>query len=98
MMHCVFRCIENRVPAVRSANTGVTCAINRFGKVYGVLQGDAEDDYRVAGFQVVKVQIPQEPFNLTFYTRYGDVFGILAAVVAVGMLVGILIAARRGSR
>ena len=29
MTHCVFRCVENRVPALRCANTGVTCAVKR---------------------------------------------------------------------
>lgn len=94
MMHCVFRCIENRVPAVRSANTGVTCAINRFGMVHEVLRGERQDDYRVAGFKLTEVQIPTEPFRLTFYTRYGDVFGLFAAFVAVGTLVGVFLNGR----
>jgi len=33
MSHCVLRCVENRVPAVRAANTGVTCFIGSTGFV-----------------------------------------------------------------
>ena len=33
MAHCVFRCIENRVPAVRCANNGVSCFIDSNGTI-----------------------------------------------------------------
>ena len=31
--NAVFRCVETRLPMVRSANTGVTCTVNIYGRV-----------------------------------------------------------------
>ena len=31
--NAVFRCIENRVPMVRSCNNGLSCWVDRFGRV-----------------------------------------------------------------
>ncbi|MFA7332727.1 MAG: apolipoprotein N-acyltransferase [Kiritimatiellia bacterium] len=37
MAQCVFRCVENRVSAVRATNTGITCVIDRQGRIVGFL-------------------------------------------------------------
>jgi apolipoprotein N-acyltransferase len=83
MAHCVLRCVENRVPAVRVGNTGVTCSIDSFGRMEGVLKNS---DGRVAfpGFLCTSVTVPGEGFELTPYTRHGDVFGQVSA--GLGML------------
>ena len=39
LANAVFRCVETRLPMVRSANTGVTCFINEFGRVTQKLVG-----------------------------------------------------------
>jgi len=68
----ILRAVENRVPVVRSANTGYTCAIDARGQVTDILM-DFEGRYDGPGFRLVSVQIPPEGMPLTFYTRYGDV-------------------------
>ena len=35
--NAIFRCVETRRPMARAANTGVTCFVNRFGRVTQVL-------------------------------------------------------------
>lgn len=84
----VFRAVENRVPLVRSANTGFSCAINQLGQIDQVLTG-GNNRHDGKGFQAVTVQVPPETMPLTFYTRHGDVFawsclplGMIALVFA----------------
>lgn len=84
-MQCVLRCVENGVPAVRAANTGVSCFIDRRGRVYDVLAGPDGGTY-VVGFRTSAIDVPGEELPLTFYTRHGDVFGAACAILAVGML------------
>lgn len=85
MAHCVFRCVENRVPAVRCANTGVTCYIDDLGEIREVLD-DGEGNTFVTGFITPWVLVPSDLSPLTFYTRHGDVFarsclGVFALVL-----------------
>ncbi len=74
MSHCVFRCVENRVPAVRCANTGVSCCIDRLGRVHDVLD-DGAGEVKVSGFKSAVVEVPGPELPLTGYTRHGDWFG-----------------------
>lgn len=74
MIQCVFRCVENRVPAARATNTGVTCCIDPRGRVHDLLR-DADGDLRGAGFRLAEVRVPGADLPLTFYTRHGDLFG-----------------------
>jgi apolipoprotein N-acyltransferase len=85
MTHSVFRAVENRVPVVRAANTGISCGIDRFGRIHSVLAGEAGSTF-VAGFQLVTSQVPREDMSLTVYTRYGDWFG-WSGLGAVGIVV-----------
>ncbi|MEX1118870.1 MAG: apolipoprotein N-acyltransferase [Terrimicrobiaceae bacterium] len=78
--NAVFRTIENRIPMIRAANTGVTCAIDRFGRETHRLQ-EADGNTFFEGFLVGSVQIASTP-SLTFYTRHGDVFTLLCFAVA----------------
>ena len=73
MMHSVLRAIENRVPVARAANTGVTCVIDRSGRILGripVGTSEAED----ADCLIQNVYLPDANMQLSFYTRYGDWF------------------------
>lgn len=76
MAHCVFRCVENGVPAVRVANTGVTCAIDEFGRITDRLD-DGEGNTYIAGCRIMEVAVPQSDWKPTFYHRYGDWFAAL---------------------
>ena len=68
LAHAVFRCVENRVPMVRCCNTGVTCFIDSYGSVQRSLA------VRTAGFTVGQLHPRSDGQELTFYTRYGDLF------------------------
>jgi apolipoprotein N-acyltransferase len=78
-----FRAVENRVPVVRAANTGISSLIDSTGRITdtttlfqeAVLSGDIRLTNRV-----------------TFYTRYGDVF---IHLVCAGLVITLLAAAGR---
>jgi len=72
----VFRAIENRIPLVRCANNGLTCWVDSLGIMHEVYFPGSKDIYK-AGYKIVSVPVLSrgEQRYLTFYTRYGDVFG-----------------------
>ncbi len=79
--HSVFRAVENRVPLVRAANTGVSGGIDRFGRIHNVLT-DGTGNTFISGFATVPVTPPPEDHAHTVYTRYGDWFGWLGLIWA----------------
>lgn len=74
LANAVFRSAETKLPLVRAANTGVTCFIDRFGRVTQTLQ--ARGDTFVEGILYGTISIRLQPTK-TFYTRYGDLFAML---------------------
>ncbi len=81
MTHSVFRAVETRTPAIRAANTGVSCGIDSHGRIHDLL-ADVDGHTFIAGFNIISSHIPPEDRAWTFYTRHGDVFawtGIIAA-------------------
>lgn len=94
MTHCVFRCVENRVAAVRATNTGITCFIDRNGAVYGALDPMAHGASAPA-FSARAMFVPAADMPLTFYTRHGDVFAAACVAVAILMLAFAISQARR---
>lgn len=81
----VFRCVENRVPGVRAANTGVTCAIDDRGRIRERLSGPDGEHTRDAGLLIVQVAVRGSTFRPTLYTRWGDLFGVSCAVLGCGL-------------
>jgi apolipoprotein N-acyltransferase len=83
LVQASFRAIENRVPMVRAANTGISAVIDADGRIrwrgplYEMLWH--VDEIRWAGVR-------------TFYTRFGDVFVWLCVVVST---LGVVVAATR---
>ena len=87
--NAIFRCIENRRPLVRAANTGVTCMVNRYGRVTQLLQ-DAKHSTFTQGVLTGTVAVPGSG-ELTFYTRHGELFAqICTGVAALFVLVRLL--------
>lgn len=86
--HCVFRSVENRVPVVRAANTGITCFIDRTGRVYGKLPV-ATHSAGEALYSKDIIRLPEKEARATFYSAHGDVFGNACAVFA--LLAGLLL-------
>jgi len=72
-----FRAVENRRYLVRAANTGISAIIDPFGREISRI-GLMENRALVGGVRAIS--------ELTFYTRYGDVFAW--SVVAISVLAG----------
>ena len=70
---------------VRSANTGVTCFVNEFGRVTQILQDDTGNTF-TEGVLSGSVDVPQDR-QLTFYSRHGEWFAeSCAAITAIAIL------------
>jgi apolipoprotein N-acyltransferase len=76
----IFRCVENRRPMIRSANTGVTCFVNEFGRVTQILRDDTGNTFN-EGVLTGEVNVPDNP-QLTFYTRHGEWFAEVCAGIS----------------
>ena len=79
LAHAVFRCVENRVPMVRSCNTGVTAIIDSFGRVNRRLNPQK------SGFLVGTIYPASVEKEATQYTKLGDRFA-KAMMVAGGVV------------
>jgi len=77
MQASVFRAVENRVPVVRAANTGVSCFIGPTGKIVSTLEVDGKDVW-VSGYDTAKVDISAARSR---YTVYGDLFVYLSGFI-----------------
>jgi len=91
--HAVFRCAENKIPMVRAANTGVTCMVDRLGRVNATLQTETGNTF-IEGVLFGKVAAPANPVP-TFYARNGEVFSIACLVFSALAAVIFLIRSRK---
>lgn len=89
MAHCVFRCIENRVPAVRCANNGVSCFIDSNGTINSELKDEMGSTFS-QGTLAHWTLVPGEDHPLTFYTRHGDVFAWTCTGITLATLLFLL--------
>ncbi len=83
----VFRCIENRLPMIRAANTGFSAFIDPHGTLLeqsGLFQE-----------QVLKRAFPISDSLPTFYTRYGDLFAFVAIAITLLAIIFRFIYAKR---
>ncbi len=94
LANAVFRCVENRRPMVRAANTGVTCFVNEFGRVTQILQDDTGNTF-TEGTLTGEVNVPQTS-RTTFYTRHGEWFPESCAVVTVLAIVFVFASRKLG--
>ena len=91
--HAVFRCAENKLPMIRASNTGVTCLVDRFGRITATLQSESGSTY-TEGVLFNRLAVSKTPAP-TFYARNGEVFSIACLVVALLAAAGFLIRARK---
>ncbi len=76
----VLRAVENRVPVVRSANTGISGVIRQDGTIVKETDIFVED--------VFVIELPLLPLASSLYTRFGDVFAWVCVAGALLCLVG----------
>jgi apolipoprotein N-acyltransferase len=77
-----FRAIENGVPLVRPAASGISSAIDPWGRVLGMA------DYFAPGDRTLSVQVPVGRIP-TLYARIGDLFAwVCVACLGIAILVG----------
>jgi apolipoprotein N-acyltransferase len=81
-----FRSIENGVPLVRCANTGITCWIDRYGRWQQVFTDKNGSVYGV-GFMHGTIPLPDR-HPQTFYNQHGDWFGWVCVGFAGIILIG----------
>jgi apolipoprotein N-acyltransferase len=74
----VFRAVENRLPIVRAANTGISAVIDATGRL------GEQTDLFVRTW--IKARITPAAGGMTFYTRWGDVFAYGCMLVTAGAL------------
>jgi len=78
----VYRAIENNLPLVRCANNGLTCWVDRRGRMHNVYFPNSKDVYK-AGYKIVSVPVGSSgKYVPTFYRKYGDLFGWTCCAVS----------------
>ncbi len=77
----VFRCIENRIPAVRATASGQTAVVDPNGFVVKELEPFCK------GFLIGELPVIEEDRKPTFYSITGDLFGQIAALISFVFLV-----------
>lgn len=80
----MFRTVENRRSMVRSANTGLSNAIDPYGRIINQIADRNGRSVNIQGYTVVDVPLND---TLTFYTKFGDVFVCLCLGIILGPVV-----------
>jgi apolipoprotein N-acyltransferase len=76
-----FRAVENRVSVFRCANGGISCIIDKFGRVGKEQILPEEQD----GFLIGSIALKHQKKE-TIYTLYGDWFPIACFVISLGLI------------
>ena len=84
-VNAAFRAIETRRPLVRCTNNGLSCWVDRHGRLHGVYFEEGDRDIYRHGYKIVKVPLVTEETR-TIYQRVGDVFGWGCVAWLVGAL------------
>ncbi|RJQ56517.1 MAG: apolipoprotein N-acyltransferase [Nitrospiraceae bacterium] len=82
----VFRAVENRVPVVRAANTGISGFIDSRGRIIN------KSDIFVEAALTEEISVGNEK---SFYTKYGDLFAWFCIGCSVLLFTGRLFSAKR---
>ncbi len=85
MYYASLRAIENRREVLRSANTGISCRIDRKGKIH-----EKTNWWEPT---VLKVEANNHA-QITFYTKNGDYIGRFASFIGIFYLLGIFVKLR----
>ena len=71
MQASVFRAIENRVPVIRVANTGISGFIDFNGRILSIVKNNKGKDIFIKGILSREIKLC---VLKSFYTKYGDIF------------------------
>jgi apolipoprotein N-acyltransferase len=74
----VFRAIENRVPVVRAANTGISGFIDSKGRILNKSN---------IFIETVLTEEITVGIKKSFYTKYGDIFSYLCILISVSLII-----------
>jgi apolipoprotein N-acyltransferase len=82
MVICVFRAIENRVPIIRCANTGISCMIDSLGNIKndyidGTLSKNAFDRTAQEGWLTDNVKIDK---RITTFSKHQQILPLTCAI------------------
>ena len=83
----VYRAIENGVSLVRQASNGLSMATDSYGRVLGTM------DHFAASERVMVAQVPTRGVS-TVYSAIGDLFGWLAVLGFVGIVIWAVVRGR----
>jgi apolipoprotein N-acyltransferase len=92
----LFRAVENDVPLVRCSNNGLTCWVDRYGRLRRIFHDGAD---RVYGAGIMRLELPLAQSRVeTFYHRHGDWFGWSCVAIAGATLLARVLRMRARSK
>ena len=74
----IYRAVENRLPVIRCANTGISMVINSKGEIENSIDLNNKGTMQA---------IINKNSNRTFYTRFGDVFALILVGITILLLI-----------
>ncbi len=86
----VFRCVENRRPMLRAANTGISAIIGSDGRI--------EESSSLFTEAVLMRTISIPPAKKSLYTRIGDIFAAGLLLITLVWIIWIFFRKRRNQR
>jgi apolipoprotein N-acyltransferase len=91
-----LRTVETGLPLLRVADTGITCVVDRFGRIIQELHGPGGDPF-IEGILKAEIDVPKNPVP-TFYTLHGDLFALICLAVTAAALAASLLSSLRRRR
>ncbi len=88
-----LRTVETGLPMVRVADTGISCVIDRFGRIKQTLHAPDGNTF-IQGILQTEVAVPLHPAT-TFYTRHGNLFAHGCLLITLMASLVALLARRR---
>ena len=90
---CILRAVENRIPIVRSVNTGNSGFIDSCGRVVQLVRGSDGRSTHSKGFAIQRMEMDS---RISLYTRLGDLFPIVCGILSTLAVGWTLVRPRKG--